>query len=97
MNSNLDDSDISLLIFYSKSNLKLHKIYVTPKMVKKVKTNTDSLKASGSDCIMVVVLKNCAPELSCILAQLFNTCLMEACFPDCWKFAVFWIVGVPCI
>ena len=58
-------------------------------MVKKVKTNIDSLKASGSDCIMVVVLKNCAPELSCILAQLFNMCLMEACFPDCWKVAVF--------
>ena len=33
-------------------------------MVKKVITNLDSSKASGPDCIPVVVLKNCEPELS---------------------------------
>ena len=33
-------------------------------MVKKVITNLDSSKASGSDCIPVVALKNCEPELS---------------------------------
>ena len=33
----------------------------------------------------MVVLKNCEPELSCILAELFNKCLEESCFPDCWK------------
>ena len=42
-------------------------------------------KASGPDCIPVVVLKNCEPELSYILAELFNKCLKESCFPDCWK------------
>ena len=31
------------------------------------------------------VLKNCEPELSYILAELFNKCLKESCFPDCWK------------
>ena len=31
------------------------------------------------------VLKNCDPELSYILAELFNMCLKEFCFPDCWK------------
>ena len=35
--------------------------------------------------IPVVVLKNCEPELSLILAKLFNNCLKESCFPDCWK------------
>ena len=40
---------------------------------------------SGLDCILVVVLKNCEPELSYILAELFNKCLKESCFPDCWK------------
>ena len=40
---------------------------------------------SGPDCILVVVLKNCDPELSYILAKLFNNCLEESCFPDCWK------------
>ena len=38
-----------------------------------------------SDCIPVVVLKNSEPELSYILAELFNKCLKESCFPDCWK------------
>ena len=33
----------------------------------------------------MVVLKNCEPELSYILAELFNMCLKESCFPDCWK------------
>ena len=41
-------------------------------MVKKVITNLDSSKASGPDCIPVVVLKNCEPEPSYILAELFN-------------------------
>ena len=66
-------------------------------MVKKVIMNLDSSKASGPDCIPVVVLKNCEPELSYILAELFNMCLKESCFPDCWKVSlvlpVFMIVG----
>ena len=35
----------------------------------------------------MVVLKNREPELSYILARLFNKCLKESCFPDCWKAA----------
>ena len=54
-------------------------------MVKKVIMNLDSSKASGPDCIPVVVLKNCEPELSYILAELFNMCLKESYFSDCWK------------
>ena len=54
-------------------------------MVKKIITNLDSSKASGPDCIPVVVLKNCESELSYILAKIFNKCLKESCFPDCWK------------
>ena len=54
-------------------------------MVKKVIANLDSSKASGPDCIPVVVLKNCEPELSYIFAELFNKCLKESCFPNCWK------------
>ena len=54
-------------------------------MVEKDITNLDSLKASGLDCIPVVVLKNCEPELSYILAELFNMYLKESCFPDCLK------------
>ena len=83
-NCNLDDSGISLPVFPSRTNLKLHNISVTPKMVKKVITNLDLSKASGPDCIPVVVLKSCEPELSYILAELFNRCLKESCFPYCW-------------
>ena len=62
-NSDLDDSGISLPVFPSRTNLKLYNISITPEMVKKVITNLDSSKASGPDCIPVVVLNNCAPEL----------------------------------
>ena len=84
-NFNLNDSGTCLPVFPSRTNLKLHNISVTSKMVKKVIMNLDLSKASGPDCIPVVVLKNCEPELCYILAELFNKCLKESCFPDCWK------------
>ena len=69
-NPNLDDLGISLPVFPSRINLKLH-ISVTPTMIKKVITNLDSANASGADCIPVMVLKNCQCELSYILTELF--------------------------
>ena len=33
----------------------------------------------------MVVLKNCEPDLSYILAELFNKYPKESWFPDCWK------------
>ena len=47
--------------------------------------NLDLSKASGPNCIPVVVLKNCVLEFSYILAELFNKYLKESCFPDYWK------------
>ena len=47
--------------------------------------NLDLSMASGLDYIPVVVLKNCEPELSYILAEHFNKCFKECCFPNCWK------------
>ena len=85
LNSDLDDKGVSLPVFPSRANVKLHNISVTPNMVRKVVMNFDLSKASGPDCIPVVVLKNCEPELSYILAERFNKCLKESCFPDCWK------------
>ena len=76
---------MSLPSFPSRTNLKLHNISVTPKVVKKFITNIDSSKASVPNCIPVVVLENCEPELSDILAEHFNMCLMESSFPDCRK------------
>ena len=77
--SSLDDSGFCLLLFSSRTNLKLQNISITPKIVKKVLMNLDSSKASGLDCIPVVVLKNCEPELSYTLAKLFNICLKQSC------------------
>ena len=47
-NSHLDGLGISLPVFPSITYLKLHNISVTPKTVKKVITNLDCSKASGS-------------------------------------------------
>ena len=77
---------MTLVSLYLFSLLEL--IWFLTKMVKKVITNLDSSKTSCPDCIPVVVLKNCEPELSYILAELFNMCLKESCFPDCWKLSL---------
>ena len=55
------------------------------KMIKKVLMNFDSSKASGPNSIPMMVLKNCEPELSYMLGELFNICLNESYFLDCWK------------
>ena len=74
-NSNLNDLGISLPVSLSRTNLKLYNYSVTPRMGKKTITNLDLSKASGPDCIPMVVPKNCEPELSYILAELFSKCL----------------------
>ena len=84
-NSNLFVSGISLSVFPSRPNLKLDNISVTPRVLKKVIMSLHLLKASGPDYIPVVVLKNCKPELSYILAELFNKCLKES------------FIGCPCV
>ena len=84
-NFNLDDSGISLPVFPFRTNLKQHNISVTARMAKKFIINLDLSKALSPDFIPVVVLKNCEPELSFMLAELFDKYLKESCFPDCWK------------
>ena len=50
-NSNLGESGVTLPVFPSRPNLKLHNISLTPKMVKKVIANLDLSKAFGPDSI----------------------------------------------
>ena len=57
--SNHNDLGNSLFFFLTRTNLKLHNISITPKMVKNVIMDLDSSKTPGLDCIPVVVLKNC--------------------------------------
>ena len=80
MNSNLDDLVISLPVFHSRTNLKLYNISVTPAMVKNNIMNLDLSKASGTYSIPVVVLKNCVPKLSSIIAELSSSVLMSFVF-----------------
>ena len=91
----LSDLGISLLVFPSRTNLKLHGISVTPKMVKKVITNFDLSKTFGPDSIPVVVLKNCDTKLSYRPGDLFNKCLKESFFQGCWKVSS--VVHVECL
>ena len=46
-NSNVDNLGISLPVFPPRTNLKLHNIFLSPKMVKKAIMNLDLSKASG--------------------------------------------------
>ena len=64
---------MSLPVFPCRTNLKLHNISLTPKMVREVIRNLDLSEASGPDFIPV------------ILAELFNMCLKEYFFTDFWK------------
>ena len=48
--------------------------------------NLDLSKASQPDCIPVVVQKNCEPELSYILAELFSKCMKDLVFQIGGKF-----------
>ena len=75
--SNLDDLGISLPAFSSRTNLKLHNISVTSKMVKKVAMNLDLPKASDPDCIQVVILKNCELELSYWLISVLRSLVFQ--------------------
>ena len=84
-NSNLDDSGHELQSFNRRTVITLSNMVITPKMVERAISNLDSSKASDPDGIPVVVLKNCGPELSFILTDLFKVCLKESCFPDCRK------------
>ena len=68
-----------------RTNLKLHNSSVTLKLFQKVATGLDCLTVSSTDCITVLILKNFEPELSHILAELFNMYLNESCFPDFLK------------
>ena len=76
-----------LIGIYFQQNLSLSSwnLLLTEPILKIGSLNLDLSKASDPDCIPVVVLKNCKPELSYILAELFNKCLKESCFPQCSK------------
>ena len=54
-------------------------------MIEMVTASFDLSKACDIGSIPVELLKNYEPELSYILAELFDMCLRESCLPDCLK------------
>ena len=82
-NSNLDYAGITLPAFLFRTYLKLHNLFVSPKLVKKVITKLHSSKVPAQDFIPVAVLKNCEPELLYMLVELSNICLKESYFSNC--------------
>ena len=53
--------------------------------MKNIIIDFDSSEVTGPDCVSVLVLKNCQPELLYILVELVNMCLEESFFSDCSK------------
>ena len=56
-NSKIDGSSISSPPSLSRTYLKVYNIFVTLNFIKKVLSNLDFLKVSGSDCIPMIVLR----------------------------------------
>ncbi len=84
-NSTLDSSGVPIPDFPLRTEAILSGLNITPSLVLGVISNLDPNKASGGDGIPAIVLKKCAPELAPALSKLYNYCLKESCFPDCWK------------
>ena len=84
-NSTLDDQGCLPPDFPPITDEKLCESKVTAGQIAELIKDLDSSKATGPDDIPVVVLKHLSPELSPILAKLFNRCLKEKCFPSAWK------------
>ena len=84
-NSTLDDGFQQLPDFPSRTEQRLTSRKITARMVSHAIYDLDTCKATGPDRIPSIVLKMCSPELSPVLAKLYNKCLAESCFPSCWK------------
>lgn len=64
----------------------LQKTFLRTKiLITQVSLSLRITKASGPDCITMVVLQKCESELCYIPAEFFNMCSEEILFPNCWK------------
>ena len=84
-NSTLDDTLHSIPDFSAPTEQEIFSMKSTVRMVANTICELDVAKATDPDCILSYVLKLCSPELSPVLAQMYNKCLFESCFLPCWK------------
>ena len=87
-NSTLDDSYQLLPDFPSRTEHRLTSRKITARMVSHAIYHLDTCKVTGPDRIPSIVVKMCSPELSPVLAKLYNKCLAKSCFPSCWTSTV---------
>ena len=86
-NSTVSDEGHPLPAFPPRTDNEVSDPLITPKKVARIIHTLDASKATGPDRIPVIVLKMCSPELSSVLAKLFNMCLSDSVFPSSWKVA----------
>ena len=55
--------------------------------IRKLLQKTSPRKATGPDCILARILKDCASELAPILSIIFNKSLLEGRVPEDWRHA----------
>ena len=84
-NSTLDDGSQQLPDFPSRTEQRPTSKKIAAKMISRAIYDLDTSKATGPDRIPGIVLMMFSPELSPILAKLYNKRLAEFCFPSCWK------------
>ena len=68
-----------------KTNEKISTVTITEQTVRDILKTLNTSKATGPDEISPNLLRNCADELSGILAQLFTDCLKQQTWPKIWK------------
>ena len=84
-NSILVDDSHKLPDFPPRTEQRLRSKNITAKMVSRAIYDPGASKATGPNRIPPIFLKMCSPELSPVLAKLYNKCLAESCFLSCWK------------
>ena len=89
--STLDDTLHSSPDFPSRTEQKILSMRITVRIFASAICELDVAKTNGPDCIPSIVLKMCSPQLSPLLAKLYNKCLFESCFTSCWELSS----GVP--
>ena len=80
-NFTLDDGSQQLPDFPSRTEQRLSSKNITAKIVSLQSTILMHPKPLAPTEFQPL----CSPELSPVLAKLYNKCLVESCFPSCWK------------
>ncbi len=85
--SAVDDTNVELPIFLSRTNARIETIHITEKDVKDIISILNVHKATGPDEISHRMLKETSSTICKPLALLFNRSIQEGVYPEKWKYA----------